>query len=278
MPIKAITTGSGGGATKTWAQVLAKGNTSGGTNPVISATDGLVFGTGTPVAGQLTFGTGTSATQILGPTDKTLRIISGTGTALQLQVNGGGGSQLSLNNGGNAILSADTGGHSVLVEVDAGATQIASFNTAFGLTIISGSATTTLTNVLAIQNANGGTLVGGVISNSVTTAAGTSVNLATAVPAGSQIIGVSYRITTTVTGPTSHLQLQDSAGNVYLSQDTLTAGTTRAGGSFGDAPAAFFNNFYLTSNTFKLVSTATAFTGGVVEVQIYFNTITAPTS
>lgn len=133
------------------------------------------------------------------------------------------------------------------------------------------SGNTTSGNYMTAANGNGGVLTYGCITNSITTNAGTSINLSTALPAGSVVLGCSYRITTTIVGPTGNIQLQDAGGNVYVSQATLTAGTTATGFLMTSV------NNYTAANTFKLVSTATAWSSGAVRCQIWYCTVTPPT-
>lgn len=146
------------------------------------------------------------------------------------------------------------------------------------MVLVNSPLTASTESTVQFNGANAATYSIGTLNNSVTVNSGTSVNLAVNLPAGSQVIGCAYRITTTVTGPTGSLQLQDSTGNVYLTQTVLTSGTTIVGGDHGNNPGAWFNNFYSSANTFKIVSTATAFTGGVVEVTLFYSNIVAPTS
>lgn len=141
-------------------------------------------------------------------------------------------------------------------------------------TFNNGGAVTTSASVFQINSANAGTAVIGTIRNAVTTSSGTSVNLTTAVPAGSVVLSANYRVTTTVTGATANLQLQDASGNVFVTGATLTANTIVVQPNC----ITVTGNSYTSANTFKMVSTATAFTGGVVEVEIYYLTTTGPTS
>ena len=115
------------------------------------------------------------------------------------------------------------------------------------MTIVGVPTASAATALKQLQGVNGSLVAWGVLHNNVTTSSGTSVNLGTQLPAGSQVLSVTYRITTT------------------------------SGGAFGTS-ASFFSNFYAAANTFKIVSTSGTFTGGVVEVEIYYITVTAPTS
>lgn len=188
---------------------------------------------------------------------------TGTGTLRALTVSA---------QGGDLIL--DTTSPSNGLRFSIGGTIYSQFTTGGILQVLVGGVTGTngTQTCQQITGPNGSSIVFGVLKNNVTTSSGTSVNLGTALPAGSFVLGACYRITTTVTGPTGNLQLQDAGGNVYVSQATLTAGTTATGFLFTTA------NNYTSANAFKIVSTATAFTGGVVEVEIYYATITPPTS
>jgi hypothetical protein len=151
------------------------------------------------------------------------------------------------------------------------------YNSGTVLSMVGKATSSAATSLEQVTGVTGMTYTVGLLHTSTTVNSGTSVNLGVNVPANSTILAITYRITTTITGASGTISLEDSGGNVYLSQSTLTANTTIAGGAYGTS-GTFFNNFYASANTFKIVSGTGSFTAGVVETQIVYATVTPPTS
>lgn len=136
--------------------------------------------------------------------------------------------------------------------------------------------TSAATSLITLAGFNGSSVSRGVLHTSTTLSTGaTSTNLAVNVPAGAIVYAVTTRVTTTITTAINY-SLQDASGNSYINATTNVTATNTTNGAPG-AAGAFFYNYYSSANTFKLVTNANP-GAGVVETEIYYYLITAPTS
>lgn len=120
----------------------------------------------------------------------------------------------------------------------------------------------------------------GVLRNSLTLSTGSATtNLGVNVPAGSVVYATSTRVTTGITTAAT-FNLEDSAGLFY---GGTVANTVNSTGTYGGPPATTSGgttlgpNYYNSAQTMKIVCNATP-GAGVVEVIVWYYTITAPTS
>lgn len=104
-------------------------------------------------------------------------------------------------------------------------------------------------------------------------AAGTSDTTIEA-PAGALVLGVSWRVTTLITGCTTFDVGTAAAATKYGTLQALAAGTT--GGSAGTTNPDVFAA--ATKVRFTAVGGGAAFTAGVIRVTVYYLDLTAPTS
>lgn len=122
---------------------------------------------------------------------------------------------------------------------------------------------------------NGGSLAFGVASESHTLSAATRSATANIIPANAMVLGVALRVTTAVTasaGTTFDVWVTGSTTR-YAQGVAFASGTTATSGGDDErivAPAT-------TSLTFECGGGG-AFTAGVVRIQVYYLTLTAPTS
>jgi hypothetical protein len=142
------------------------------------------------------------------------------------------------------------------------------------ITNSTGASNTTTTTIHTVQNDNGGAVAWGVLRSSITTNSN-AVSLGSAVPANSYVYAVSGRVTTVINTGTWGIADQGST-HVYFSGLSASANTTIAGGPNG-TQTSYFTSFYTSANTFVVTNSGSP-ASGVVEVEIYYYTVTPPTS
>jgi hypothetical protein len=130
----------------------------------------------------------------------------------------------------------------------------------FGLTGTNGAASLITTNHL--------------VSASCTS--GTTCATTTNIPANVQVLAIGYRVTTTITGPTSiGFGTAANATSFCTGLTTLTSGNTGGCGGGSTGASGFAN---ASAAALQITATGGAFTAGVVEFQITYILITPPTS
>lgn len=136
----------------------------------------------------------------------------------------------------------------------------------------------TLTRLGAGQLSIGGAQGQATNVNCVTTSSGAlsgaTVTLSNARPAGSIIVGVTVRVTTTITGATSFSIGDGSDADRYGASIALTSGTTTTLASHTASPIEWLSaagNIVLTAN-------GSNFSGGVVRISVHYLDLTPPGS
>jgi len=110
--------------------------------------------------------------------------------------------------------------------------------------------------------------------DNISTPSGSSVTSTGLIPAGSFVVGLVTRVTTTVTGPAG-FDIGDGADvDRWGNSIAVASGTTS---DLTDATAQSHDSF-ISANDVVITSDGVDFTGGVIEVIVYFFSLNAPTS
>ena len=109
-----------------------------------------------------------------------------------------------------------------------------------------------------------------------TLSSGATITLTNLIPAESNLFGVTARVTTLITGPTSWLLGVTGDTNQWGDTLALTKGTTV---DFSDYTGTKPPEFFAAATSILITrGSASDFTAGVVRVTIFYYTVTAPTS
>lgn len=220
-------------------------------------------------ANELGFATGGSERFKIGNS----QIITSTGDVLFN--NAGSNSQATLNKdaaGDNSILNFQTGfTHHASIGLQGNNDFTIKTGTGFDTTFVLNSSTATFNSPeVNIKDGNGGGMRLRVIEEHLTGMTGASVTTTAAFPNQSIILGVSLRVTTTITGASS-FDCGDGAtasrfgGSIGLSSGTTNQGTIGPSGNYGSA-------------TITLTANGSNFTAGAVRVCLIYLENIAPTS
>jgi len=128
--------------------------------------------------------------------------------------------------------------------------------------------------IFTIGGANGENLQVKRATVTVSTSSGASVTATNLIPAGSFVIGVTTRVTTTVTGPAGYdvgdgTDIDRWGNSILVAFDTTSDITDFTSGALTLFPAA---------NDVVITSDGVAFTGGVIRLVVRYVTLGAPTS
>lgn len=150
------------------------------------------------------------------------------------------------------------------VGIVAGSSNIAVSNT-------TGNLLATALDGLYKQGSNGQKLEVKQLSELHTLAAAATSDTTIQIPAGSLLIAVDARVTTTITGPTSWQYGVSTATDRFGSGLALASGTTNTG--LQDGP-----RYYPSATAITLAGAGGSFTGGVIRVTLHYIEITPATS
>jgi len=128
--------------------------------------------------------------------------------------------------------------------------------------------------LFSLGEANGQQTTQDFASTEVVGMSGATVTASSLIPAGSFIIGVTVRVTTTITGATTFDIGDGTNVDRWGAAIVLTAGTTT---DITDFTAAGFGQFD-TANDVVLTANGANFTAGAVRITIHYMTLTAATS
>jgi hypothetical protein len=138
--------------------------------------------------------------------------------------------------------------------------------------ITSGNVTVTTTHSKAGSNGQSLNLMEATTTK--TGMSGATVTATNLIPAGSLVLAVTLRVTTTITGATTFTIGDGTTANRWGTGIALAAGTTT---TLADAVTAT-PAIYPTATSVVLTATGSNFTAGAVRISVFYYSVTAPTS
>lgn len=259
--------GGTGGASATIGGVGGAGATGGGTDG-----NGGTGGTASVVGGAGGAGAGTSDNGNGGP----VLVTGGAGGASGSGAGGDGG-PITITTGVGGTSGGDSGDLAMDVgSVTSGTTGTITLGTtnASGITIGGTSFDTVINGGATVTGANGETSAIKHASVEVTGMSGATVTASSLIPADAIVMGVTVRVTTTITGATTFTIGDGTDADAWGAGIALTSGTTTAPGDFVAAVPVI----YSAANDVVLTATGSNFSAGAVRITVHYMLLGAPTS